>query len=90
MNWLKKKAIFTMLLPIIILVLVFLLFVGVLKQSDTKTKQPIPHQGILDLSGWNASQTENINLNGIWEFYWQKLLTFDAFQNSVQTAEPDG
>lgn len=43
---------------------------------------PKADYGIVDLTGWASADNSVIQLNGEWEFYWQKLLTFDDFHNS--------
>jgi len=37
-------------------------------------------KGILDLRGWNFSQDGLINLNGEWQFYWNKLIDPGGFK----------
>lgn len=82
MKWLKKKSLFKILLLIIIFATTLFLFAGVLKLTNNKVEEPSSRQGTLDLSDWNPTQNGLINLNGEWEFYWQKLLTYDNFHDS--------
>ena len=76
-NILNKKI----LLLIIAIAATFFLFTEVLGLINDKSEQPISQQGTLDLSGWNPSRTEIISLNGKWEFYWQRLLTYNDLQH---------
>jgi len=87
MTWIKKENIFKILLLIIIFVTSFFLFAGTLKQMEDKTEKPSLHQGTLDLSNWDSKQITLINLNGEWEFYWKKLLTYDDFL--ISSTKPD-
>jgi two-component system, sensor histidine kinase ChiS len=50
--------------------------------SQNTKKQPIAVNGKLDLSQWNFEEDGSINLNGQWEFYWNKLLEPTDFENS--------
>jgi hypothetical protein len=40
---------------------------------------PEAEQGILDLKNWDLEENGIVNLNGEWEFYWEKLLEPDDF-----------
>lgn len=71
----NKRSVFPVLLIIIIMITASILFTGVVKQADAKTKSPNLIQGNLDLSNWNAGQNGLIRLAGKWEFYWEKLLS---------------
>ncbi|PKM49302.1 MAG: histidine kinase [Firmicutes bacterium HGW-Firmicutes-7] len=82
MKRIKKRTISKILLLFIILITSFFLFTGLVKQVSDKIEKPLPYKGILDLSNWNPSQKGLINLNGDWEFYWQRLLTYDDLQNN--------
>ncbi len=43
---------------------------------------PLAHQGVLDLRKWNWQQDDVVDLNGQWEFYWNKLYTPSSFDSS--------
>ncbi|MBV7274514.1 response regulator [Clostridium sp. PL3] len=45
--------------------------------------------GVLDLSNWNFEKDGVISLDGNWEFYWNKLLTYEDFHKGEQI-KPDG
>lgn len=38
--------------------------------------------GVMDLTDWNPTTDELFSLNGDWDFYWQKLLTYDDLHES--------
>jgi signal transduction histidine kinase len=60
----------------ITLSLLFLAGKGVASPSN----HPVPEKGILDLCGTEFDQNSLYNLNGEWEFYWEKLLTPESYQ----------
>lgn len=43
---------------------------------------PRVKNGILDLRGWDFDRDGPVNLDGQWEFYWQKLLKPNDFQEN--------
>lgn len=87
MKYIKGKNIYGKLLFIVILSVTFFLISGAVKQTENKTEKPSIQHGILDMSNWNPSHTGNINLIGQWEFYWQKLLTYEDFL--ISSTKPD-
>lgn len=87
MKRIKKKTISKILLLFVILIMPFFLFTGLLKQVSNKNEKPLLHQGTLNLSNGNSLQDGLINLNGEWEFYWQRLLTYDDLHD--EKLEPD-
>lgn len=83
MKWINNKNQYKkILLSIFILATAVSLFEGALKLTDGKVEKTSFQQGVLDLSGWGSAQNELINLNGEWEFYWQRLLTYDDLNGS--------
>ncbi|MDD3394261.1 MAG: 7TM diverse intracellular signaling domain-containing protein [Anaerotignum sp.] len=44
-----------------------------------ESNAPKPTNGVLDLSNWDLNQ-ERVDLTGDWEFYWDKLYTYDDFE----------
>ncbi len=40
--------------------------------------QPIAKDGVLDLRSWDFQKQGNVNLNGEWEFYWNKEYKHDS------------
>lgn len=57
-------------------------------ENDT-VQVPEAENGILDLSSWNFKENGAIQLNGEWEFYWNRLLEPEVFTSS-QKPEPTG
>lgn len=45
---------------------------------------PIPENGLLDLSNTEFERNSLYNLNGEWEFYWEKLLTPESYPQEKQ------
>jgi len=43
--------------------------------SITLYAQPVVHDGILDLRGWDFAARGEVKLDGRWNFYWQELRT---------------
>jgi signal transduction histidine kinase len=44
--------------------------------------QILPEEGVLDLSETVIDEHTLVSLNGEWEFYWERLLTPDSYQQS--------
>ncbi len=42
--------------------------------KSPETKRPVAVKGVLDLRGWNFERDGSVNLDGEWEFYWDRLL----------------
>ncbi len=38
------------------------------------SRQPLAHEGMLDLRGWDPSQGGSIRLDGMWQFAWGEIL----------------
>ena len=51
--------------------------------------QPLAKQGYLDLSGWNFDKNGSVNLDGQWEFYWDRLIEPSELE-SGSIPNPDG
>jgi serine phosphatase RsbU (regulator of sigma subunit) len=49
--------------------------------NNAQHKRPEIKNGFLDLSSWNFEKDGSVNLNGEWEFYWEKLLDPRDFRN---------
>jgi signal transduction histidine kinase len=47
---------------------------------DAENNRPVPEKGILDLRGTVIDQSTIMNLDGEWEFYWDRLLEPVDFQ----------
>ncbi len=73
---------------LLIFILICLLLISVLLITSENHKKsikdvPVVEKGVLDLSDWDFARDGIVNLEGEWEFYWQKLLTPQDF-----SAEP--
>ncbi|MBT4088347.1 MAG: sensor histidine kinase [Deltaproteobacteria bacterium] len=66
----KKLTLFSILLGTIIIAGSFVSF----KPKIVGRKQPLAVKGILDLTDWNFETDGTVELNGEWEFYWNRLL----------------
>ena len=63
-----------------ILIIFILLFSA--SCSDPQKRRPDIENGFLDLSSWNFEEDGLVDLNGEWEFYWDKLLDPKDFESS--------
>lgn len=73
----KKYVRYILLLSVLVLAAFSLSF---FKTGDTKQVRPV--NGVLDLKNWNAHKDEILSLNGQWDFYWQKFITYQDIENS--------
>lgn len=60
----------------IIPLLVLSLILFYVQEITDKSTQPRPVQGVLDLRGEDISQRGVIKLDGEWEFYWHRLVSY--------------
>jgi len=60
---------------------VLLLFAFGINCMASSTHNSIPEKGVLDLSGTKFTSNSIYNLNGEWEFYWEKLLTPASYKD---------
>ena len=51
-----------------------ILMTGACSYGSSKSSLPVAQKGIADISGWNYSSTGSVELNGEWEFYYDRLL----------------
>jgi len=67
---------------------ILLIFIVLLSTScsDSQKRKPEIENGFLDLSSWNFEKDGLVNLNGEWEFYWERLLDPKDFEsdNSIK------
>ncbi|MCE9499646.1 MAG: response regulator, partial [Leptospira sp.] len=62
--------------------IVFLLFIATIFSTGCAPKSiPKAQNGFFDLSLWNFEQDGEIELNGEWEFYWEKIYSYEDFHN---------
>ena len=66
----------------------FVLLVFCFSCNVTNTYRPVVSSGYLDLSNWDFNKDGIINLNGEWEFYWNKLYTPEDFNNNALDSKP--
>ena len=60
------------------------LFIGIFFLLQPGKGRIYPINGQLDMENWNLEQDSTISLSGGWDFYWQKLLTYqDLKRNPV-------
>lgn len=57
---------------------------------DIIPKEPKAEKGVLDLRGWDFAQDGPVQLNGEWEFYWNRLLTWNDFRENGTGIRPKG
>ena len=50
---------------------------------------PRAQQGVLDLRSVDLDRQATVNLDGEWDFYWQRFVAAQAFEN-IPTAPSDG
>jgi serine phosphatase RsbU (regulator of sigma subunit) len=67
---------------------IFIVFFFLINASCSNPQKSGPYieNGFLDLSSWNFEEDGLVNLNGDWEFYWEKLLDSKDFEsdNSIK------
>lgn len=68
---------------IIIVAFCLVLFILLFNNYLSSKSKYIPRvsKGVLTLTNWSFEKDGNLSLDGEWEFYWNKLLTPDDFQN---------
>ena len=66
---------------IIYIILFFSIFISAC--TDHIQVNTVPHvvKGVIDLRDWDFKKDGAVDLNGEWEFYWNKLLGPDDFQS---------
>lgn len=50
------------------------------------TEKPVVKNGTIDISSWDLDKNDLISLNGNWEFYWNKIITYSEFQKNTYQA----
>ncbi|MBN2041776.1 MAG: response regulator [Spirochaetes bacterium] len=76
---------------IILSILIFLLFNLFISCNPVigQKKKPVSINGILDLSDWNFEKNGPVNLDGQWEFYWNRLLSPSDFAKTDNPSNPE-
>jgi serine phosphatase RsbU (regulator of sigma subunit) len=68
-----------------ILLLIILILYGQSCTFNSTDKQiPIAQKGVLNLRSWDLDKNGVINLDGEWEFFWQKFLISDSIPTQAQ------
>ncbi|MFF2090839.1 ATP-binding protein [Paenibacillus sp. NPDC058174] len=57
-------------LSVIVLLSIFLFFVGIVSDSSKIKDTPSPVKGVLDLKKWNLEENGRVSLSGEWTFYF--------------------
>ncbi len=52
--------------------------------SNRTLNQPAAARGVIDLSAWDFSSRGTVDLDGEWEFYWNRLLSPEDFSGKPQ------
>jgi len=53
-------------------------------KDSVNKDQPIAKNGVLDLRNWDFEKDGIVNLDGEWEFYWERFLVSEDFQKDVK------
>lgn len=71
------------LIGLLIIILGIFLYIinGSINVSDTNKISPVARKGVIDLRGWDFSKDGLLKLDGEWEFYSNKLLTPQDFND---------
>ena len=78
MKWFKLKWLY---------LIVFVVFILLGFSLDAEANTPKLANGRLDLSEWDLNHDGNLNLDGPWEFYWDRLLNYQDLQAEKAMAE---
>lgn len=76
----KNIILFLILIALVMLAIYF-------SQEKPPAVQPVAKQGYLDLSGWDFDKNGSVNLDGQWEFYWDRLAEPSELESSLK---PEG
>ncbi|MDD9269543.1 ATP-binding protein [Paenibacillus sp. GCM10023248] len=77
----------TLIVCLIGLISFSLIPLSIVMDKEKQQKGLMVRDGVMDLSAWNYEQNKRIKLDGEWEFYWNRLLTSDDF-NQAGTHKP--
>ncbi|MBU2648983.1 PAS domain S-box protein [bacterium] len=66
----------------IIFIALWVILTACLANGQVK-QQPLAEKGVLDLRGWDLKKDGLVNLNGEWQFYWEKLVDPGDFKKPV-------
>ncbi|MCK4346792.1 MAG: GAF domain-containing protein [Bacteroidales bacterium] len=68
---------------ITITLVIFSLLVTSCSTKYSGRKSPDAHLGVMDLTNWEFKNDGLVQLNGEWEFYWERLLTPEDFRKEI-------
>ncbi len=67
-----------MLIAVVFIMVLFILSCG--KNSEEERDEfPVAENGVIDISKWSEVKSNTLALGGVWEFYWNQLLTPSNF-----------
>ena len=69
-------------------ILLLLFLIGIFIWNNQSAKYPEVKNGVIELNDWDFEKNGNIPLDGQWEFYWKKLLTYENFHQGTKI-QPD-
>jgi len=69
-------------------IFIFALLIFCFSCNNPNKYVPEVNKGYIDLSGWDFNKDGIINLNGTWEFYWNKLYTPQDFKKDTLDSKP--
>ena len=59
------------------IVRILVLSVSILSCNHSSKESPIPKEGVLDLQTWNFETDGILPLDGEWEFYWNRFVSYE-------------
>ena len=59
------------------IVKILVLSVSILSCNQSSKEPPIPKEGVLDLQTWNFETDGILPLDGEWEFYWNRFVSYE-------------
>ncbi len=60
--------------------LAVILLIGLVSEGAVAKTRPVADKGVMDLQAWDLNTDGTVNLDGEWEFYWDRLLSPDDFR----------
>lgn len=69
---------------IILIISLSTIFMFINKSDKSLSQKPVAKDGVLDLRNWDFKRQGIAKLDGQWEFYYDKLLTPEDFQNKSE------
>ncbi|HEX3048838.1 MAG TPA: ATP-binding protein [Bacillota bacterium] len=63
------------------------ILIGIFSTSKQNNQRIFPVNGRLDLQSWNLHRDIPLSLNGEWDFFWKKFITYQEIVNSNRTPD---